>query len=442
MGQNLSCGAQPSVDQDFFSAAQYGELKVVESILRRDPGILRRTTPFNRLSILHIAAANGHVELLSMILERWNQPDVLNRQKQSPLMLAAMRGKIACVEKLLQAGANILMFDSANGRTCLHYAAYYGHLDCLKAIADAAHANPIAESWGFARFINVRDSKGATPLHLAAKQGQPACVRMLLDKGALVCASMGDYGYPGSTPLHLAARRGCLDCVRELLVWGADRLQMDSAGRIPYVLALKRKHLCAALLNPSAAEPLVWPSPLKLISKLNPDVKLLLETALMEANKKREHKILKGMAYSLPSPYDSEDNVDDDKSEVSIVELCCICFEQACTIEVKDCGHQMCAHCTLAICCHNKPDPKTLCTPPPICPFCRSNIDRLVVAKSEIEEDMEKEICHKSRKSRHFQNSSEGSSSFKGLSSGRGSFGIMGRGSGRIADSSDLFDKA
>ncbi|KAG0481733.1 hypothetical protein HPP92_012591 [Vanilla planifolia] len=431
MGQNLSCGAQPSVDQDFFSAAQYGELKVVESILRRDPGILRRTTPFNRLSILHIAAANGHVELLSMILERWNQPDVLNRQKQSPLMLAAMRGKIACVEKLLQAGANILMFDSANGRTCLHYAAYYGHLDCLKAIADAAHANPIAESWGFARFINVRDSKGqphSILLQNKVSQHVFACywTRELLS--ALLWAIM--------------ARRGCLDCVRELLVWGADRLQMDSAGRIPYVLALKRKHLCAALLNPSAAEPLVWPSPLKLISKLNPDVKLLLETALMEANKKREHKILKGMAYSLPSPYDSEDNVDDDKSEVSIVELCCICFEQACTIEVKDCGHQMCAHCTLAICCHNKPDPKTLCTPPPICPFCRSNIDRLVVAKSEIEEDMEKEICHKSRKSRHFQNSSEGSSSFKGLSSGRGSFGIMGRGSGRIADSSDLFDKA
>ncbi|XP_028553206.1 uncharacterized protein LOC110113289 isoform X2 [Dendrobium catenatum] len=50
----------------------------------------------------------SHPNMLSMLLERWNHPDVLNRHKQTPLMLAAMRGKIACVEKLLQAGANVL----------------------------------------------------------------------------------------------------------------------------------------------------------------------------------------------------------------------------------------------------------------------------------------------------------------------------------------------
>lgn len=81
---------------------------------------------------------------------------------------------------------------------------------------------------------------------------------MLLDNGALVCASPGGYGYfssklyefvldkclwcfieidqtmirsyAGSTPLHLAARSGSLECVRILLAWGADRLQLDSSG--------------------------------------------------------------------------------------------------------------------------------------------------------------------------------------------------------------------
>ncbi|KAI0527667.1 hypothetical protein KFK09_003272 [Dendrobium nobile] len=438
MGQGLSCG-EPSIKPNFFAAVQFSELQLVERILRIDPGIIKKTTAYGRLSSLHIAAANGHDEMLSMLLERWNHPDVLNRHKQTPLMLAAMRGKIACVEKLLQAGANILMFDSLNGRTCLHYAAYYGHSDCLESILEAAHSNPISESWGFARFVNVKDAKGATPLHLAAKQGRSACVRMLLDKGALVCASTVDYGSPGSTPLHLAARGGCIDSVRELLAWGADRLQMDSAGRIPYVIALKRNHMCAALLNPSSAEPLVWPSPLKFISELKPDVKLLLETALIEANKKREDKILKGFVYSLPSPQHSVD--DDDKSEGSGIDLCCICFEQACTIEVQDCGHQMCAQCTLALCCHNKPNPATLCPPAPLCPFCRSNIARLAAAKSEINEDISKDISPKLRRSR-FISLSEGSSSFKGLSSAMGSFGKMSsRGSGRIADSSDMIDK-
>jgi len=86
--------------------------------------------------------------------------------------------------------------------------------------------------------------------------------------------------------------------------------------RIPYVVALKHRHnACAALLNLSSAEPLVWPSSLKVISELNPDAKELLEQALMNANREREKNILKGSDYSLPSPAHS-DGTDDNISEV------------------------------------------------------------------------------------------------------------------------------
>lgn len=70
------------------------------------------------------------------------------------------------------------------------------------------------------------------------------------------------------------------------------------------------------MLNPTSAEPLVWPSPLKFISELNPDAKALLERALMDANREREKNILKGSAYSLPSPSQSDDAIDDSISEV------------------------------------------------------------------------------------------------------------------------------
>ncbi|KAL6340797.1 hypothetical protein AAG906_031907 [Vitis piasezkii] len=444
MGQGLSCGV--SHEHGLFSAVQVGDLESVESLLARDPSLLHQTTVYDRHSALHIAAANGQIEILSMILDRSISPDLLNRNKQTPLMLAAMHGKISCVQKLLQAGANVLMFDSMHGRTCLHYAAYYGHSDCLQAILSAAHSNPVADSWGFARFVNIRDGRGATPLHLAARQRRPDCVHILLDNGALVCASTGGYGCPGSTPLHLAARGGSLDCIRELLAWGADRLQRDSSGRIPYVVALKHKHgACAALLNPTSAEPLVWPSPLKFISELNQDAKALLEQALMEANREREKSILKGTSYLLPSPSHSDVAVDDNISEASETELCCICFDQVCTIEVQDCGHQMCAQCTLALCCHNKPNPTTACLTAPVCPFCRSGIARLAVAKIKTNNEADSDIgdvsSSKLRRSRKSRNLSEGSSSFKGLSA-VGSFSKMGgRGSGRIAAENEWIDK-
>lgn len=41
--------------------------------------------------------------------------------------------------------------------------------------------------------MNVRDSNGATPLHLAARQTKPDCVHILLDNGALVSATTGGY---------------------------------------------------------------------------------------------------------------------------------------------------------------------------------------------------------------------------------------------------------
>ncbi|KAG6605465.1 putative E3 ubiquitin-protein ligase XBAT31, partial [Cucurbita argyrosperma subsp. sororia] len=433
MGQGLSCSA--SHENGLFSAVQCGDLEIVRVLLKNEPSLLHNTTLYDRQSPLHIAAANGQIEILSLLLERFSNPDLLNRHKQTPLMLAAMHGKISCVKKLLEVGANILKFDSLHGRTCLHYAAHYGHFDCLEAILSAAQSSSVSASWGFVRFVNIRDGKGATPLHLAARQRRPECIHILLDNGALVSASTGGYGCQGSTPLHLAARGGSLDCIRELLAWGADRLQRDSTGRIPYVIAMKHRHgTCAALLNPSSTEPLVWPSPLKFINELHQEAKALLEQALMEANREREKSILKA----------TPDTVVDNLSEISDgdTELCTICFEQAPTIEVQSCGHVMCAQCTLSLCCHSKPNPSTACVTPPVCPFCRSNIIRLVVAKTKTMEevdDHETNSSSKQRKGRKGVNLSDGdSSSLKGLSS-MTAFGKMngGRGSGRIAAADD-----
>lgn len=125
--------------------------------------------------------------------------------------------------------------------------------------------------------------------------------------------------------------------------------------------------------------------------------------------------------------------------QASDVELCGICFDQICTIKVRTCGHQMCANCTLALCCHNKPTPATHTPKAPVCPFCRSKITELVVAENNTELESSPSKPRTSRKS---LGASEGSSSFKGLSA-LGSFGKLGgRGSGKMSvECDDEFDK-
>lgn len=103
----------------------------------------------------------------------------------------------------------------------------------------------------------------------------------------------------------------------------------------------------------------------------------------------------------------------------------------------------MCANCTLALCCHNKPNPTTPAPKAPVCPFCRSKITELVVAEVKTKNDVQLESSpSKPRTSRKSQSTSEGSSSFKGLSA-LGSFGKLGgRSSGKFsAECDDEVDK-
>jgi E3 ubiquitin-protein ligase XBAT32/33 len=126
--------------------------------------------------------------------------------------------------------------------------------------------------------------------------------------------------------------------------------------------------------------------------------------------------------------------------QVSDAEVCSICFEQACSIEVRECGHQMCAACTLALCCHTKPNPATQSQPLPTCAFCRGGISRLVVATRTRAGDEEEEESrlqsprHRRSRGRSMNLSSDGGSIMGSIAS---SIGKMGR---RRTDSSEQVD--
>lgn len=65
MGQGLSCGA--SHEHALFTAVQHGDVEMVYDLLEKDPSLLQQTTVYDRHSALHIAAANGQIEVGSFI---------------------------------------------------------------------------------------------------------------------------------------------------------------------------------------------------------------------------------------------------------------------------------------------------------------------------------------------------------------------------------------
>lgn len=61
MGQGLSC--RTSQEQGLFSAVQLGDREIFEAILKRDSALIHHSTVYDRNSLLHIAAANGQIEV-------------------------------------------------------------------------------------------------------------------------------------------------------------------------------------------------------------------------------------------------------------------------------------------------------------------------------------------------------------------------------------------
>ena len=93
--------------------------------------------------------------------------------------------------------------------------------------------------------VNLRNMRGATPLHWAASQGLFGALKLLLDSGAdkdaLTLAT--DPWEPMATPLHWACKAGQSDTAMALLSAGANLTLKDGNGESVLDLSKKKRDL-------------------------------------------------------------------------------------------------------------------------------------------------------------------------------------------------------
>ncbi|KAL1319565.1 hypothetical protein AAHE18_15G287000 [Arachis hypogaea] len=85
---------------------------------------------------LHMAAANGHIEIVEYLIGQGVDLNVANEEKNTPLHWACLNGHVEVVKKLIMAGANVGVLNS-HERTPMDEAVTRGKLEVMDAINEA-----------------------------------------------------------------------------------------------------------------------------------------------------------------------------------------------------------------------------------------------------------------------------------------------------------------
>ncbi|XP_066023852.1 putative ankyrin repeat protein RF_0381 isoform X2 [Pocillopora verrucosa] len=176
------------------NAALNGNVQVVKSVIKRgaDPSLMD-----NRgWNTLHCAAMGGDTDIISLIHTHLPNIESKTGEGDTPLMVAALAGKLHAVKWFLEKGATVACEDKT-GRNALHHAAQGGDTDIISLI----HTHlPNIES---------KTGEGDTPLMVAALAGKFHAVKWFLEKGAIVACESNE----GWNTLHCAASGGDTDII-------------------------------------------------------------------------------------------------------------------------------------------------------------------------------------------------------------------------------------
>jgi ankyrin repeat protein len=194
-------------DEMLYKAAREADFESLEMAYDRGGRVDWKNWTDNNSIPLHVAALEGHTEVVLWLLSRKSPVNICNKYfLNTPLHYACSKAHSAIVSLLLEYGATANVADKSDV-TPIHWASAQMDVDCVKwLIKNGAHVN----------VLNIRDE---TPLHFAAQNGYDANVVLLCQYGAHVDVGDKKYGY---SPLHYACRAGHVSCVEHLIKFGAN----------------------------------------------------------------------------------------------------------------------------------------------------------------------------------------------------------------------------
>ncbi|XP_021455674.2 ankyrin repeat and SOCS box protein 2 isoform X1 [Oncorhynchus mykiss] len=203
-------------------AAYYGQDQCVRVLLGAQPGVINTCDLKGRTALI-LAVESEKVACVEALLEMGADPDLANKERESPLYKGCEMNNAEIVAMLLNHGAMVNKY-STQGWTALLEAVSRNNVEiCEMLVRSGAKLNPT-------------DMYGITPLSTAAQNGHVETLQFLIKHGADVNSEASD----GSTALYEAAKNGHEDIVEILLSQKAVANKVGKKGLLPLHIAAQQ----------------------------------------------------------------------------------------------------------------------------------------------------------------------------------------------------------
>ncbi|XP_022611946.1 ankyrin repeat and death domain-containing protein 1B [Seriola dumerili] len=197
----------------FALAAKHGCVEMLEMLM--EPYKMATVKPNKRGDTpLHLAASNGHLDAIQLLLQSFDTRDEVNMDGETALYQAADNGQEECVLALLEAGCDPDILTMAKC-SALHPVSERGDTSIVQILLE------------YKAFTDFQNQHLAAPLHLAVKNSHIPVIHSLLDAGCNINVT----DKRSRTAMHLAAELARIEVVEMLLKAGLDLTLQDRQGK-------------------------------------------------------------------------------------------------------------------------------------------------------------------------------------------------------------------
>ncbi|XP_069699656.1 uncharacterized protein [Periplaneta americana] len=174
---------------------------------------------------LSYAIQHGHVQIVTLLIDRGADCNLRNKNDDSPLVLATRYRHVDIVKLLIQKGADV------NART------KYG-VSVIMAAAECGLVEVVCLLIDKGANINERNTYGESAILIAAKESEKDIIFLLVENGADVNVCDKD----GINPIMAAAKNGLVEVVSLLIEKGANINERNEYGQSPILIAALHNH--------------------------------------------------------------------------------------------------------------------------------------------------------------------------------------------------------